>query len=244
VQDPWLQHYQPPQPQQNLFHHAKQSSIDPKCPLADNLQLAPWPTQYRAAPPPKYYGESYQRKFLMSYEAAIASFGRDDTTFTKLFIISLKNAAANLHVRLPPRSVTSWAHLKEKFLVNFQGFHADITTEEDFFSYQQYERETLPDFFHRLFRLKAQAPEVSDEQAITHVIKALRAGQLHSHLVRERSKTLEGLYEEFRKFSRSEVSHYCKLDQQRKVTNENECSRPFKYSKGKEGATSFHIGRK
>jgi hypothetical protein len=41
----------------------------------------------------------------------------------------------------------SWAQLKEKFLVNVQGFQVDITTEEDFFSFQQYERETLPDFF-------------------------------------------------------------------------------------------------
>jgi hypothetical protein len=63
--------------------------------------------------------------------------------------------------------------------------------------------------------------EVSDEQAITQAIKALHARQLHSHLVRERPKTLEGLYEEFRKFSRLEVSHYHRLDQQRKVTNEN-----------------------
>jgi hypothetical protein len=40
------------------------------------------------------------------------------------------------------------------------------------------------------------------------------------------------------------VSHYRKLDQQRKVTNENEGSRPFKYNKGKEGATSFDIAHK
>jgi hypothetical protein len=31
----------------------------------------------------------------MSYEAAIASFGGDETTLAKLFIISLENAAAN-----------------------------------------------------------------------------------------------------------------------------------------------------
>jgi hypothetical protein len=88
----------------------------------------------------------------MSYKAVIASFGRDDTTLTKLFIISLKNAATNWYARLPPRSITSWAQLKEKFLVNFQGFQADITTEDDFFSCQQYERETLPDFFRRFLR--------------------------------------------------------------------------------------------
>jgi hypothetical protein len=54
---------------------------------------------------------------------------------------------------------------KKKFLVTFQGFQAYISTKEDFFSCQQYERETLLDFFRRFLRLKVQAPEVSDEQA-------------------------------------------------------------------------------
>jgi hypothetical protein len=75
----------------------------------------------------------------MSYEAAIASFGGDETTLTKSFVISLKSAVTNWYTRLPSRSITSWAQLKEKFLVNFQGFHVDVRTEEDFFSCQQYE---------------------------------------------------------------------------------------------------------
>jgi hypothetical protein len=70
----------------------------------------------------------------MCYEAAIASSGGDDTTLVKSFIISLKNAAANWYARLPPRSITSGVQLKEKFIVNFQGFQADLKTEEDFFS--------------------------------------------------------------------------------------------------------------
>jgi hypothetical protein len=157
----------------------------------------------------------------MSYEAAIASFGGDEIILAKSFIISLKNATVNWYARLPPRSITSWAQLKEKFLVNFQGFQADTSTEED--------------FFRRFLRLKVQAPEVSNEQAI----KAWHADQLHSHLVREYPRTLEELYEEFRKFSRAEVLLFHKLGQQRKSANENENSRLFKYSKSKEGTSSF-----
>jgi hypothetical protein len=55
----------------------------------------------------------------MYYEAAITSFGGDETTLFKSFIISLENTIANWYARLPPRSITSWAQLKEKFLVNF-----------------------------------------------------------------------------------------------------------------------------
>jgi hypothetical protein len=73
------------------------------------MQLAPWPTQYRAAPPPKYYGESHPQKFLMSYEAAIASFSGDEKTLIKSFIISIENASANWYARLALRSITSWA---------------------------------------------------------------------------------------------------------------------------------------
>jgi hypothetical protein len=40
------------------------------------------------------------------------------------------------------------------------------------------------------------------------------------------------------------VSHFRKLDQQRKTTTENGASRPFKYSKGKEGVASFNTARK
>jgi hypothetical protein len=102
----------------------------------------------------------------------------------------------------------------------------------------------LPDFFHRFLRLKVQAPKVSDEQAITQAIKALCTGQLHSHLVKEHPKMLEGLYEEFQNFSRAEVLHFCKLGQQRKAANESKSSRPFKYIKGKEGAPTFDATHK
>jgi hypothetical protein len=114
----------------------------------------------------------------MCYEAAIASLGGNDTTFAKSFIISLKSIVTNWYMILQPRSITSWGQFKDKFLVKFHGFHAELSTEEDFLSCQQYERETLSDFFRRFLRLKVQAPEVFDEQVITQTIKALRAFQM------------------------------------------------------------------
>jgi hypothetical protein len=47
--------------------------------------------------------------------------------------------------------------------------------------------------------------EVSDDQVIAQAIKALRVGPLHSDLVKEWPKTLSKLYEQFAKFSKSEV---------------------------------------
>jgi hypothetical protein len=59
-----------------------------------------------------------------------------------------------------------------------------MSVQKKIFSCQHYERETFLDFFRIFLRLKAQASEVSDEQAITQAIKALHAGQLQSQLVR------------------------------------------------------------
>jgi hypothetical protein len=66
---------------------------------------------------------------------------------------------------------------------------------------------------------------VFDEQVIAQAIKALRARPLHRHLVRERPKTVSKLYDQFAKFSKSEIQHFSKLEQQRKVAKPNEASR-------------------
>jgi hypothetical protein len=70
----------------------------------------------------------------MCYNATIASAGKDEATITKWLIISLEDVAANWYSRLSPKCIYSWQQLKEKFLPNFQGFQADLSTEEDFLS--------------------------------------------------------------------------------------------------------------
>jgi hypothetical protein len=98
--------------------------------------------------------------------------------------------------------------LKEKFLLNFQGFQADLDSEENFLLCIQREKETSPNFYRRFLQMKVQVPEVSDDQVIAQVVKALRAGPLPSHLVREWPKAVLELYEQFTKFSKSEIQHF------------------------------------
>jgi hypothetical protein len=162
----------------------------------------------------------------MCYEAAIDSAGGDEATLTKSLIISLEDATTNWYSRLPPRCIYSWQQLKDKFLLIFQGFQAELDTEEDFLSYAQREKETLPEFYRRFLQLKAQAPKVSDDQVIAQAIKALRAGPLHSHLVREGPKIVPKIYEQFAKFNKSKVQYFRKLKQQRKITKPDEALRP------------------
>jgi hypothetical protein len=83
-------------------------TTDLKSPLTDNLQLVPWPPQYRSTSPPKYHGDTDPLKFPMCYEAAIASAGGDNTTLAKSLIISLEGTIGNCYSRLQPRCIYSW----------------------------------------------------------------------------------------------------------------------------------------
>jgi hypothetical protein len=93
----------------------------------------------------------------MSYEADIASMWGDKGTLAKSLIISLEGAAANWYSRLPPGCIYSWQQLTENVLLNFQGFQAELDIEEDFLSYAQKEKKTLPNFYWRFLQLKAHA---------------------------------------------------------------------------------------
>jgi hypothetical protein len=62
--------------------------------------------------------------------------------------------------------------------------------------------------FLKVLRHKAQVPKISDDQVIAQAIKAFCAGPLHSHLVRERPKRVQELYENLKKFNKSEVLHF------------------------------------
>jgi hypothetical protein len=70
----------------------------------------------------------------MSYEAVIDSATGDEATLAKSHIISLEDAAINWYSRLPPGCIYSWQQLKEKFLLNLQGFQVELDMEEDFLS--------------------------------------------------------------------------------------------------------------
>jgi hypothetical protein len=98
------------------------------------------------------------------------------------------------------------------FLVNFQDFQAELSTEEEC-RVNSTKVKHFHIFFRRFLRLKAHAPEVFNEQVITEAIKALHIGPLHSYLVQEHPRTLEELYDNFRKFNRPEVLHFRKQDQ-------------------------------
>jgi hypothetical protein len=140
----------------------------------------------------------------MSYEATILLAGGDDSVLVKSFIIAAGDAKAQWYSLLSPGVIHGWDDLKQRILSNFQGFQRPELTESDLFSCKQKDKEPLQNYFRRFVHLRAQAPNVLDAVTINAAIVGLRAGQFRSHLMHERPKTIQRLYEEFEKYCRSD----------------------------------------
>jgi hypothetical protein len=81
--------------------------LDERSPLAPQLQVSPWPANFRAGTYPKYNGNTDPAQYIMSYQVVVASFGGDDATIAKSFIIALEGPALTWYTRLPPLSIES-----------------------------------------------------------------------------------------------------------------------------------------
>jgi hypothetical protein len=99
--------------------------LDERSLLAPQLQVSSWPTNFRAGTYPKYNGNTDPAQYIMSYQVIVASSGGDDATMAKSFIIALEGSALTWYTRLPPLSIDSWKGLRDKFLLNFQGYRPD-----------------------------------------------------------------------------------------------------------------------
>ena len=99
--------------------------LNERSPLALQLQASPWPANFRAGVYPKYNGSTDPAQYIMSYQVVVASSGGDDATMVKYFIIALEGPTLTWYTRLPPLSIESWKGLRDKFLLNFQGYRPD-----------------------------------------------------------------------------------------------------------------------
>jgi hypothetical protein len=93
--------------------------------LAPQLQASPWPTNFRAGTYPKYNGSTGPAQYIISYQVVVASSGGDDATMAKSFIIALEGPTLTWYTRLSPLSIEFWKGLRDKFLLNFQGYQPD-----------------------------------------------------------------------------------------------------------------------
>jgi hypothetical protein len=181
--------------------------LDERSPLAPQLQVSPWPTNFRAGTYPKYNGSTDPAQYIMSYQVVIASSGGDDATMAKSFIIALEGPALTWYTRLPPLSIDSWKSLRNKFLFNFQGYRPDTDALAELSLCKQHKKETLREYYRKFLTLKSQLPSVDDQIAIHYAMWSLRAGVLYSHCIRDPPKNLQELYQLFEKYARYKELH-------------------------------------
>jgi hypothetical protein len=189
--------------------------------------VSPWPANFRAGTYPKYNGSTDPAQYIMSYQVVVASSGGDDATMAKSFIIALEGPALTWYIRLPPLSIDSWRSLRDKFLLNFQGYRPDTDALAELSLCKQLEKETLREYYRKFLTLKSQLLSVDDQIAIHYAISGLRAGVLYSHCIRDPPKNLQELYQLFEKYARSEELHQRKVESQRKPKDPPQSSRTW-----------------
>jgi hypothetical protein len=181
----------------------------------------------------------------MSYQVVVASSGGDDATMAKSFIIALEGPALTWYTRLPPLSIDSWRSLRDKFLLNFQGYRPDTDALAKLSLCKQLERETLREYYRKFLTLKSQLPSVDDQIAIHYAISGLRAGVLYSHCIRDPPRNLQELYQLFEKYARSEELHQRKVESQRKPKDPPQTSRtwtrPSQADSGRDGRNQQQV---
>jgi hypothetical protein len=219
--------------------------LDERSPLAPHLQVSPWPANFSAGTYPKYNSSTDPTQYIMSYQVAVASSRGDDATMAKSFIIALEGPALTWYTRLPPLSIDSWRSLRDKFLLNFQGYRPDTDALAELSLCKQLEKDTLREYYRKFLTLKSQLPSVDDQIAIHYAISGLRAGVLYNHCIRDPPKNLQELYQLFEKYARSEELHQRKVESQRKPKDPPQSShtwtRPSQADSGRDGRSQQHL---
>ena len=72
--------------------HQGNFAFDEASSLAAELQATPWPPSYKPPQLPMYDRHSDPKQFLMSYEAAISSYGGNTAVMAKSFVMAVSVA--------------------------------------------------------------------------------------------------------------------------------------------------------
>ena len=87
--------------------------------LAGPLRRATWPPRFRPDIGARYDGTSDPVEFLQQYAASVRAAGGDGRVMANWFMMATKGEPRRWLCGLPPRSITSWRDLSERFLDRF-----------------------------------------------------------------------------------------------------------------------------
>jgi hypothetical protein len=166
------------------FYHGS-FTFDDASPVAAELQAIPWPQSYKPPQLPMYDGHSDPKKFLMSYEATISSYGGNTAVMAKSFIMAVRSVAQTWYSSLRLGTIMSWQKLKDMLVTSFQGFQTKPVIAQALFQCTQDHEEYLQAYVRRFLHLRAQAPTVPNEIVIEAMIKGLRPGPTTQYFARK-----------------------------------------------------------
>jgi hypothetical protein len=84
----------------------------------------------------------------------------------KSFIIALERPALTWYSRLPSLSIYSWKTLRDKFMLNFQGYKPETGAMTELSLCRHQEKESLREYCKMFLLLKSQLPSVDGHIAI------------------------------------------------------------------------------
>jgi hypothetical protein len=182
-------------------------------PLSVELESASWPRRFNTNTLPQYDGDYNPKEFLMKFEAAVESNGGDDTTKAKALVMALKGEVQYWYANIPKGHITSWFQLRNKLLSNFKCMQVEELDSNDLVNMCiQGDKESLQEYMHRVVKLTARAPGVSESSTIDAIIGGLRVGNCQDVLDRIKPKSLQELFEVMQEFCKSEKGRRRRLD--------------------------------
>jgi hypothetical protein len=140
-----------------------------------------------------YDGHFDPKRFLMSYEATISSYGGNTAVMEKSFVMIVRSVAQTWYSSLRTRTITSWQKLKDMLVTSFQGFQTKPVTAQALFQCMQDHEEYLQAYVRRFLRLRAHAPTMPNEIVFEAMIKGLQLGPTARYFAMKPPQTLEKL---------------------------------------------------
>jgi hypothetical protein len=161
-------------------------------------------------PLPQYNGDYDLKEFL---KAAVESNGGDATTKAKALVMALKGEVQYWYANIPKEHITSWFQLCNKLLSSFKGMQVEELDSNDLVNMCiQGDRESLQEYMHRVVKLTARAPGVSESSTIDAIVGDLRVGNCQDVHDRIKPKSLQELFEVMQEYCKSDKGRRRRLD--------------------------------
>jgi hypothetical protein len=158
-------------PEHIVLDDAPFFNIVPVSPLSVKLESALWPHRFNANTLPQYDGDYDPKEFLMKFEAVVESNGGDATTKAKALMMALKGEVQYWYANIPKGHITSWFQLRNKLLSSFKGMQVEELDSNDLVNMCiQGDKESLQEYMHRVVKLIARAPGVSESSTIDAIM--------------------------------------------------------------------------